>query len=105
MLQPFHRYLLLLRRIEEELKELACVIWQRDHEILVSSQYSNPDTAQPIPWLHFMFALTRWLIGIVRRGNSKPVERLFLRAVSPSLSLTVNPLQHVLFDFIFSLRP
>jgi hypothetical protein len=45
MLQPFHRYLLLLRRIEEELKELACVIWQRDHEILVSSQYSNPDTA------------------------------------------------------------
>jgi hypothetical protein len=39
MLQPFHRYVLLLQRIEEELKELACVILQHDHDILISSQY------------------------------------------------------------------
>jgi hypothetical protein len=45
MLQPFHRYLLLLRRIEEEPKELACVIWQHDHDILISSQYSSFDVA------------------------------------------------------------
>jgi hypothetical protein len=45
MLQPFHRYVLLLQRIKEELKELACVIWQHDYDILTSSQYSSFDVA------------------------------------------------------------